>query len=231
VAVSGANASPSSFPGSITGTYVSVGGSYSVVATNMQGYTPTYSQGCTGTLGANEHATCIVTEGNSAPYNSYPTPYPFNYPYPNPALTCTPATQTVGLGQSVTFTALGDTNGPLNWATAQRTFLSIGPSLTTTLQNTGTQTVTVSNNYQSATCTVVVVPGFVPGTTYPNTLYQNGVISTGPVTVVPTYIPHLPNTGFEPLNAASVAFALAALIAAAFITLPYVRKAFAVILG
>jgi hypothetical protein len=100
------------------------------------------------------------------------------------------------------------------------------------LQQTGTQTITVSNGEQLATCTVNVVASGAPVisvvpvngnyTTYPY---------TGGVTVTPTYIPRLPNTGFEPQNGAAAATAAVLLIAAALFALPYVRKAFAIVLG
>lgn len=89
VAVSGVNPSPASFPGSQSGTQVSVGGSYSVTSLPLQGFSASYSTGCTGTLTNNEQATCVITENNSYNYyNSYTTPYPYNYaPLP---LTCVP---------------------------------------------------------------------------------------------------------------------------------------------
>ena len=58
------------------------------------------------------------------------------------------------------------------------------------------------------------------------------IISGAPVvTVTPSFVPRLPNTGFEPQNGASMAFALVALLAAAFVSYPYVRKAFATLVG
>ncbi len=72
VAVSGVNASPSSFPGSLSGTQVSVGGSYSVVALQLPGYSATYSTGCTGTLNQGSQALCVITENNTYAYNQYP---------------------------------------------------------------------------------------------------------------------------------------------------------------
>ncbi len=49
------------------------------------------------------------------------------------------------------------------------------------------------------------------------------------ITLSSTYIPNLPNTGFEPHNGFPVAFALVVLIAIAIVAYPYVRKAFAVV--
>ena len=105
VAVSGLNANPSTFPGSLSGTQVTVAGSYSVTALQLQGYSATYSSGCTGTLQQGQSALCVVTESNtSSYYNQYPTPYLYNYYY-NVPLSCTPSYQTVNLGQTATFTA------------------------------------------------------------------------------------------------------------------------------
>ncbi len=99
---------------------------------------------------------------------------------------------------------------------------------------------TLMNN-QSAVCYVTLTPvynnsnGYYPQYPY----YQPYIIPTtitpvqtiAPVTVVSKYVPSLPNTGFEPISSASVALALVALLAAAFLALPYVRKALASILG
>lgn len=224
VAVSGANPSPASFPGSQSGTQVSVGGSYSVTALPLQGYTASYSVGCNGTLSNNEQATCVITENNSYGYYSpYPTPYPYNYaPVP---LTCVPPTQTVNLGQTVTFTAEGGDVSQYNWQTPMRSFLNIGQTLNVAFTQTGTQYVTVTNDTSTATCTVTVVPGGAPVSAYVNP-YQ-----TQPEAyVTPTYVPALPNTGVEPQNGAEMAFAVVALAALGLIAAPYVRKAFVIVL-
>ena len=226
IAVAGANASPSSFPGSQSGTSVSVGGQYVVTVLPMQGYTPSYSVGCTGTLINNNSATCVITENNYYNnYNSFPTPYP--YQYATPALTCVPPTQTVNLGQTVTFSAQGGDYSQYNWQTPTRSFLNIGEVLNVAFTQTGTQAVTVTNGTQTATCTVNVVPNGAPATTYINP-YQPGQPQAY---VTPTYVPAFPNTGFEPQNGAEVAFAAVVLMALALVIAPYVRKAFAVVLG
>lgn len=223
VAISGDVNRPS-FPGSQSGTEVSVRGVYSVAAAQLPGYEADYSVGCQGTLFNKDKATCVITE-HASPIPSAVLPYPYTYPYPNTTLTCSPSMQTVGLGQSVTFTAQGQ-GGPFNWKTSDRTFLAIGSTLTTTLQNTGTQTVTVYAGTQSATCTVNVVPGFVAPTSGGYIApQQRGVVLT------PTFVPALPNTGFEPMSAASAAFAFVALAGLMFAFFPYVRKAFATVLG
>ena len=49
------------------------------------------------------------------------------------------------------------------------------------------------------------------------------------ITLSSTYVPNLPNTGFEPTNGFELAFALVVLIAVAIILYPYVRKAFAIV--
>ncbi|HEY5383321.1 MAG TPA: hypothetical protein VIJ88_02075 [Candidatus Paceibacterota bacterium] len=231
VAVSGLNASPSSFPGSLSGTEVSVSGTYSVVALQLQGYSASYSAGCNGTINNSQSGLCVVTESNSSSYyNQYPTPYP--YPYTNIPLTCTPSYQTVNLGQTITFTAQGGDYSQYNWQTPNRSYLNIGPTLNVALLSTGTQTVTVSNGQGIATCTVNVVINGAPAPIvinpanpiYPANYNYN-------VSVTPTYIPSLPNTGFEPMSATEAASAAALLIAVALIALPYVRQAFIAVLS
>jgi len=248
-------ASPTSFPGSLSGTSVLVGGSYTVNVLQQQGYSASYSTGCTGTLSQNSSATCIVTESNVTGYNNIPYSYYPNqyystyYPYNNgyvPPLTCAPSGQTVTVGQNVTFTAQGGEFSQYNWSNSaqpNQTSYNIGRVYTTTLLSPGTQTINVYNGSQTATCSITVVgypvaytgynngyPGGIitpvsaiyPGTAYPNQ-YPN-------VTVTPTYVPSLPNTGFAPMDAATLATVLAVLFAAALAAYPYVRKAFAIVL-
>ncbi|MDE1924756.1 MAG: hypothetical protein KGH79_01065 [Patescibacteria group bacterium] len=226
VTVSGTNPTPASFPGSQSGTQVSVGGSYSVTALPLQGYTATYSVGCTGTLANNQQATCVITENNAYSYYSpYPTPYPYNYA-PQP-LVCLPQTQTVNLGATATFTAEGGDASQYNWQTPTRSFLNIGQTLNVAFTQTGTQTVTVTNGTQTANCMVNVVPGGAP---VPVGAYVNPYQTQPQAYVTPTYYPALPNTGFEPQNGAEIAFAVAVLLGFGLIMLPYVRKAFAIVL-
>ncbi|HEY6020883.1 MAG TPA: hypothetical protein VIY48_13585 [Candidatus Paceibacterota bacterium] len=191
VIVAGQSVSPSNFFGSQTGTQVSLGtGSYSVAVTgNQYGYTPTYSQGCNGTLGAGQTGLCIVTM--SPQYNNY---YPNVYPYPYtymPSLTCTPANQTVGLNQNVSFTAQGGVGGTYNWRTPFNNYPNVGPVLTVSFNSSGSQLVTVTNGAQSATCEVTVNNTYYPTpastsyyqnypyTTYPNTTYPNTIYPYG----------------------------------------------------
>lgn len=231
VAVSGINASPSSFPGSISGTQVTVGGSYSVVALQLQGYSATYSTGCTGTLSQGESALCVITESNSYQYNQYPTPYNYNGYYNQP-LTCSPANQTVNLGQTTTFVANGGDYSQYNWQTPQRSYLNVGQTLNITFPQTGTQNVTVTNGTNTATCTVNVVVSGAPAPVVINPVNYTGYNSAyGGVYVTPTYIPMFPNTGFEPMSSAAAASAVAVMLALALVALPYVRKAFIAVLS
>jgi hypothetical protein len=215
VVVSGINPAPATFQGSLSGTPVSVAGAYTVVADQVPGYTPSYSQGCQGTLGAGQQASCIITESSGPGYYSYPTPYP--YPYYQPQLSCAPAQQTVGFGQTATFTALGGT-GPYTWVTANQTYQNIGPTLNVVLPVAGTQAVTVHSGAQTATCTVTVA----------GSVYTPGVVSVNQPPYVPgatiaVISPKLPNTGFAPQNGAALAFAVAALLAVSIAVFPYVR--------
>ncbi len=232
VVVSGQNPTPNTFPGSLSGVAVSVGGGYAVTATGPSGYAANYSTGCNGSLVNGEQATCVIIENTGSSYSTYPTPYPYSYPYPNSSLTCVPSSPTVGLGQSVTFTAEGNTSGPYNWVTPSNTYLSIGPSLTTTLETTGEQTVTVQNDSQSASCTVNVVAGYYPPSSV-NPIYPptSPVLPGTPVYVTPTYVPHLPNTGFAPASESNMVFAILAVLIVGAVTFPYVRKAFVIVLS
>lgn len=252
VTVNAPVASPVTFPGSLSGTSVLVGGGYTVKVLQQQGYVPSYSTGCTGTLSQNSSATCIVTESNITGYNNvpysyypnqyYPSYYPYNNGYVAP-LTCSPSGQTVTIGQNVTFTAQGGEFSQFNWSNSaqpNQTSYNIGRSYTVTLLSPGNQTITVTNGQQTATCSVNVVGYPVAGYTGYNNGYPGGIITPVSamypgtaypnVTVTPTYIPRLPNTGFAPMDAASLATVLAILFAAALAAYPYVRKAFAIVL-
>lgn len=60
--VDGANASPAAFPGSATGTAVTLdAGAYAVSATAPSGYAVSYGTGCSGTIAVGEESTCTVT--------------------------------------------------------------------------------------------------------------------------------------------------------------------------
>lgn len=228
VSVSGNNPSLTSFTGSQSGTLVSLlPGAYSVTLTNQWGYSPTYSQGCSGTIAVDNAQTCVITVSAGA-YN-YPNTSPYPYWYnTTPSLTCRTDTPTVALGQSARFTAVGGAGGTYNWTTGTQNFPNVGPVLTTTFPGSGNWTVTVTNGAQSATCPVTVTNSYYPQPvsspiTYPT--YTN----TYPYQVQPTLIaynnPRFPNTGFEPLNSAQMAFALVLMIGAAIAAYPYARKA------
>ena len=236
VAVSGLNASPATFPGSLSGTQVSVVGGYSVTALQLAGYTPSYSTGCNGTLTNGTQALCVITESNTTPYNNYPTPY--NGYYYNTPLSCTPSYQTVNLGQTTTFVAQGGDYSQYNWTANGRSYLNVGPTLNLALQQTGTQNVTVTNGSNTATCTVNVVTSGAPVSiinpaSYTGTFTTTGYTPNnyGGVYVTPTYVPSFPNTGFAPASSAAAASAVAVLIALALVALPYVRKAFTAVLS
>jgi hypothetical protein len=70
-----------------------------------------------------------------------------------------------------------------------------------------------------------------------NNCYYNNCYNTYPTYTYPQptvqygYVPYLPNTGFEPLNSAALAFGLVALLISGFLLFPYVRKVFAAVLS
>jgi len=252
VYVSGQNPSPTTFQGSVNGSPILLGsGSYSVyINGDAYSYTPSYSAGCSGTIVAGEHKLCVITMSRSS-YSSHPTPYPYpctagpyGCTYQQPTLSCTPSYQTVAAGSAATFTALGG-SGSYNWTTPNRTYLSVGPVLSVVLQSYGTQTVVVTSGSESATCTVniaggsvyPVVSGITPTIATPTVVYPySGAVSVAPSPAVYTtssYVraPSLPNTGFEPVDSASIALSIVFLFGAGTFVLPYVRKTFASILG
>lgn len=223
VTVSGQNPSPVTFPGSQSGTLVSLNpGSYSVgITSGPAGYTASYSSGCNNSLIASQTHTCVVTMSTSQVSFPYPTPYP--YPYQPQALLCTPAYQTVAAGQPATFTAQGGIGGAYNWSTSDRNYPNAGPLLSVVLTSSGSQLVTVTNATQSATCSVnVTASGYYPNIpTYP----------TPSLTLSPLYslTPYLPNTGFGPMGAGELALAVVLLGVASFLCAPYVRQAFSLV--
>jgi hypothetical protein len=81
---------------------------------------------------------------------------------------------------------------------------------------------------QTQTCVISLIGTNIQYPYY-NQPYQYQQQYQQPVTYLANYVPALPNTGFEPMSAATVAFAVVLLIAVGILTYPYVRKAFAVI--
>ncbi len=226
VSVSGQAPSLTNFPGSQSGTAVSLSpGSYNVTITNaLNGFAPSYSVGCNNTIAAGGSQTCVVTMTPSYTYNQYPNVYPYSYQNLQP-LTCQTLTPTVGLGQQASFTAVGGQGGTYNWATAYQNYPNVGPTLTTSFQASGSQTVTVTNASQTATCLVTVTNSYYPTPVS----YTNPTYSTYPTySAYPTYTtyPQLPRTGFAPKDIATgAAFAVVLLITAGLMVAPYVRKA------
>lgn len=221
--VGGTNVSPSIFQGSPNGTNVLVGeGNYVVtVVSNQYGFTPSYTQGCSGVMHNGQTALCTVTMNPSYTYNTYPTVYPF--PFTIAPLSCVSQVTKVGLRQNVSFTAQGGVGGTYNWQVPGRSYPNAGPVLTVSFDNTGTQLVTVTNATQTATCMIDVVQGgYVPP------VAVAPIYPSFPATYYTSY-PHLPNTGVEPLTAAQIALALVLLTGAAFISAPYVRKAYSIV--
>ena len=234
VAVNAQNPSPASFTGSLNGVNVSVFGDYAVSVLGFPGFTPTYSMGCTGNLSNGGKALCIVTENANGDDYTVVRPYPYPYTGSVP-LTCSPAYQTVVLGQAATFFANSD-GGTYNWSTPDRTFLGTKSTLTTILRSSGVQTVIVSNNTQTATCTVNVVGVSAPVVYAPPSYIQpiSSSVAGGVYpaqTLSSAYVPALPNTGIEPLSVtlgqgggAPLAFVIVMLGALGILMAPYVRK-------
>ncbi|MDO8518080.1 MAG: hypothetical protein Q7S26_02205 [bacterium] len=227
---------PSNFMGEVR-TVTFVPGNYLVTASSLGQYV-TYSQDCAGTTAVGAVVrNCVVTLVNTPPslspcsgygYGCVATVIPYIGPTTQNKLSCSPAYQTVAVGQPAVFVATGGTGG-YNWTTADRTFLNAGSTLSTVLQSVGMQTVIVSNGVQTATCTVTVTNNGTAVLPYQDTT------SVTPLSLVSTYTPALlPNTGFEPLSAqagqggASFAFAVVAVLGAGIFFYPYVKKALVV---
>ena len=99
-------------------------------------------------------------------------------------------------------------------------------NLSTNTQATCVITETPVNGYPQYPYSYPQYPQIYPATP----VYQQ--YPSPSVVVTPAYVPTLPNTGFEPLSSAggaTVAFAVAALIVVALLSIAYVRKAFAYI--
>src|SRR3989338_7978587 len=218
VAVSGQNPNPATFQGSIQGTLVTINhGTYSVTLTNTSGFTQT----------------CVITV-NAGSYN-YFSSYVYPYTYQALPLTCRTDTPVVAVGQSARFTAVGGVGGTYNWRTPYNNFPNSGPVLTTTLDGSGVQSVTVTNASQVATCNVTVSSSYYPQPT--NTIYPSYSYPVAPTYnqtypyqapyQTQSYYPRFPNTGFAPSNGAEAAFAVVLLMGAAIAAYPYARKAFA----
>lgn len=241
VTVSGNNPSPATFNGSNQGTKVSLNpGAYSVSISNGQNFysNPSYSVGCNASIAAGDTQTCVITlsAGN---YWGYPNVAPYPYPsYQQPGLSCVTNTPVVSLGQTATFTAQGGVGGTYNWTTPYQNYPNVGRVLTTTFPASGTQTVTVTNAAQTATCTITVNNSYYPqpqvptAPTYTNPSYVYPYGGTAYGTPAPQLYtqpqPRFPNTGFEPITSAQMAFAVVFLMGAAIAAYPYARKAFAV---
>ena len=234
VSVAGNNPSLLSFIGSQSGTIVSLSpGAFVVTVPNAGGYTADYSVGCNNTIAAGQSHTCVITMRMSSAYN-YSTLYP--YPYTSqPALTCRTDTPTVGLGQTARFTAVGGIGGTYNWAIPTQNYPNVGPVLTVSFQNSGSQVVSVTNGPQTAHCNITVTTSYYPqptntvypGYSYPVTPAYNQTYPYQAPYQTQTYYPRLPNTGFAPSNGAEAAFAVVLLMGAAIAVYPYARKAFA----
>jgi hypothetical protein len=228
VSVSGNSATPSTFQGSQSGTLVSLNpGAFSVIVTNQNGYTPSYSTGCNNTIAAGQTHTCVVTLNATNLYN-YPTLYPYPSSY-QPSLSCRTDTPTVGLGQTARFTAVGGVGGTYNWTTPTQNYPNVGPVLTVTFPQSGSQVVGVTNGSQTTYCNITVTNTYYPyptTNTYPT--YAQPTLSVNPVYSYSGYsYPSFPNTGFAPFGATETAFAVVLLMGAGIAVTPYARKAIA----
>ncbi|TMK34631.1 MAG: DUF11 domain-containing protein [Actinobacteria bacterium] len=115
ITVTGSSPDPKSFPGSETGTAVTMlPGAYSVAEQSPSGYTSSLSAGCSGTLAHfGDTATCTVTNNDVPPSPPPPPPPP---PPPAPkidlAITKVAAPEPVTLGDNLTYTEIVRNNGP-----------------------------------------------------------------------------------------------------------------------
>ena len=213
LSVSGTNPSPANFSGTISGTTLALGpGSYSVNAPSVANYTVSLSGACSGTIASGESRSCTVNYSDLN-YN------PYGY---TGTLICTPSNQNAALGQTVTFQAYGGT-GTYTWKTADRTYINIGPALTTSLQTAGPQTVVVTSGPQTATCTVNVSGIYAySGPSYTSGGYT-GTYTGGYVLGAQTG-PGFPNTGFEPIDWAGLLLAAFTVVIAGLYVTRYAPK-------
>lgn len=209
ISVTGTNTSISSLQGSVGSTQISMGpGAFSINLSTASGYVVTRSEGCSGSITVGETKSCTITVSDTSNYYTGG-----NYTNPTNQLLCTPATQTVYRGDVASFNAQGGSSS-YTWATADRTYLNVGPSLNVRLLSSGDQAVYVTSGYQTATCLVRVLPS----------TYQSGGVVLGDKTTAPG----LPNTGFAPMSLSVTLLTLFASIVAigfAFLALyPYARR-------
>lgn len=242
VTVTSNSGSPVTFAGSSNGISVPVIGHYTVSVASMSGYVASYETGCENLVNTSgQNLTCTVHLTSTAAYTAPALPY---NPYPSayaPTLSCTPASQTVSLGQNVVLTVGGTSAGPFTWNVDDHTYQSGAPVLSTTFNTSGTRRVTVSNGALSATCQVTVLASTLPVTTTTYTIPTNPTYPTYPTNyatnysgvVAPAYAPSyppapkLPNTGYGPLSTTQIVLMISLLSAASLAVLPYVRKTFA----
>jgi hypothetical protein len=83
------------------------------------------------------------------------------------ALTCSPASQTITLGQTATFAATGG-NGTFTWSSPDLTITNAnGSGFSASFASAGLRTVTVTSGSDTAVCAVNVLPNAGGGTVVP----------------------------------------------------------------
>jgi uncharacterized repeat protein (TIGR01451 family) len=196
----GTNDTPSNFPGSESGTTVTLdAGSYNVSETGPAGYAASYSSNCSGTIAVGQFKTCTVTNNDIAPSltlvktvtnDNGGTAVPTNF-----TLTATGTTSISGAGGATsgpTFKAgaytLSETNLYGYTAGAWSCSKNGGSAVTgssVTLGIADTATCTINNNDQPGT--IVIIKNAKPAQgqfafTTTGTSYNNGFTLTGATT-------------------------------------------------
>ena len=112
ITVTGTSPDPASFPGSESGTAVSMRpGAYSVAEHGPSGYASSFSAGCRGTFAHyGDTATCTVTNNDVPPPPPPPPPPPA--PQADLSITKVAAPEPVTLGDNLIYTEVVTNNGP-----------------------------------------------------------------------------------------------------------------------
>lgn len=145
--------------------------------------------------------------------------------YQAPYTTCTPAYQTVALGDTARFYAVSNTNGPFAWVVeGAYSVHDLDQEFFAQMQEPGEQQVAVVRGSQRSYCTVNVVGGYG---------YQPGYYGyTGsPLGITLSSVAYLswPNAGFAPQTFAGLAMALVFLLGTGIALYPHAKKAFTIV--
>jgi hypothetical protein len=142
-----------------------------------------------------------------------------------PYVSCTPAYQTVSVGDTARFFAVSNVDGPFAWVVGEEySVRDLGSEFYAQMQEPGEQQVAVVWGGRRSYCTVYVVGGYGYQAGYYG--YTNSPLN---VTLSAVAYPSWPNAGFGPQTFAGLAFAFVLLLGASIAFYPHAKKAFAIV--